>query len=251
MKQRYTIIAIGYLELQLPDTKSGTIASMNILRSPADLTPTDIRRIYNNFDVPITALDCGQECAPQNHGIPFCCDTCHAVPAAYTSEWDFLKDATNLWHAYRGDECASVPDPEAERARLEADTPESMTLLACLGHTRCQRNFRAIACRQFPFFPYVTADYRFIGLAYEWTFEGKCRVIEHLDQVTPQYRQQFIATFDFIFANFDEEFDAYAEKSSQARGYFSAEKRRIPILHRNGSNYLLSPASERLQKITP
>jgi len=222
----------------------------HILRSTHDLTPSDIRRIYDNFYVPITDIDCGRMCAPQNHGIPFCCDTCHAVPAAYTSEWDYLKDATALWHSYRGDECENVPDPEGERASLEADTPESMTLLACLGHTRCQRDFRAISCRQFPFFPYVTVDYRFIGLAYEWNFESKCWVLNYLDQVTSQYRQQFIATFDFIFANFDEEFDAYAEKSFQAREYFSAQKRRVPILHRNGHNYLLSPANERLQKIS-
>ena len=46
-----------------------------------------------------------------------------------------------------------------------------MLLLACQGPAHCQRPFRALSCRQFPFFPYITADDRFIGLAYEWEFE--------------------------------------------------------------------------------
>jgi len=46
-----------------------------------------------------------------------------------------------------------------------------MVLLACLGLSQCQHDFRALSCQQFPFFPYVSADYRFLGLAYEWEFE--------------------------------------------------------------------------------
>jgi hypothetical protein len=59
-----------------------------------------------------------------------------------------------------------------------------MLLLACLGPSRCQRDFRALSCRQFPFFPYATSAYRFIGLAFEWAFEDKCRVSSNLSQVT-------------------------------------------------------------------
>ena len=226
-------------ELQPQLGKSGKIAAMPILYSLADLNSKNIHCIYNNFDAPITALDCGQKCAPFNGGIPFCCDIKQAVPAVYVSEWEYFKINTNLWQPYKGE----------ERAKLEADTPKSMTLLACQGHDHCQRNFRALSCRQFPFFPFVTTNYIFIGLAYEWNFENKCWIIDHLDQVTNEYRQQFVRTFDYLFSLFDDEFEAYAEKSAQARDYFCTQKHRIPILHRNGGNYLLSPRSERLQKL--
>lgn len=209
----------------------------------------DIRKLYDHFDAPITALDCGQQCAPFNPtGKPFCCDICEAVPAAYHQEWDYLRRNTDLWHAWRGDECpADTDDPEM----LRADTPEHMLLLACKGPDHCQRAFRALSCRQFPFFPYVTADYRFLGLAYEWAFEDTCWVISHLEAVTGAYRREFVATYDALFALWQEDFDSYAAYSEEMRTHFSSQKRRIPILHRNGGSYLLSPGSERLTRVAP
>ncbi len=221
-----------------------------ILRTPADLTPEDIRALYKGFAAPIAALDCGTKCAPHNpSGKPFCCDICHAVPAAYTSEWTYLQPRTNLWHMWRGDECEAIKDLAAERARLKAETPPGMLLLACLGPNHCQRDFRALSCRQFPFFPYVSSDYRFLGLACEWTAEPFCWVVSHLEQVTPTYRQQFIATFDRLFALFQDEFDNYAEHSSQLRAHYAAARRRFPLLHRNGRDYLVSPGSERMVRV--
>jgi hypothetical protein len=143
-----------------------------IFKSPVDLQSADIRALYDGFIAPIATLYCGQKCAPNNsNGKPFCCDICHAVPAAYTSEWDYLRTNTNLWHAWREDECAHSGSIEAGE-----DAPEGMLFLACLGPTQCQRDFRALSCRQFPFFPYVTSDYRFVGLAAEWVFEPVCWV---------------------------------------------------------------------------
>jgi hypothetical protein len=223
-----------------------------IYKTPADLDATDIRALYDGFAAPIAALDCGQKCAPHNpRGKPFCCDICHAIPAAYTSEWAYLEKNTALWHKWRGNECADVNEAGAEQARLQADTPENMLLLACLGPARCQRDFRALSCRQFPFFPYVTDDYRFLGLTYDWEFEPFCWVISHLEQVTDAYRAQFIRTFDQLFALFQDEFDSYALRSEQMRTHFIEQKRRIPILHRNGRFYLFSPGSERLRSLDP
>lgn len=212
---------------------------------PQLFQPTlDIRGLYASFDLPVTDFDCGARCAPQNPaGVPFCCDICHAVPPAYRLEWDYLLNATDLWHEWRGDECAAEPvDPAA----LREQTPEHMLLLACRGAAHCQRQFRLLSCRQFPFFPYITADDRFIGLAFFWEFAGKCWVIDNLQQVTPAFRQAFVRTFDGIFDLWAEEYEAYAVTSQEMRDHFAARRRRIPILHRNGKNYLLSPVSERL-----
>lgn len=124
-----------------------------------------------------------------------------------------------------------------------------MILLACLGPDRCQRDFRALSCRQFPFFPYVTSDHRFIGLAYEWQFESVCWVISNLGEVTPTYREGFVRTYDRLFALFQEEFEHYAYHSEIMRAEFSQRKRRFPLLHRNGRYYLVSTRSERLERV--
>jgi hypothetical protein len=208
-----------------------------------------IRQLYDRFDAPVTAFDCGQKCAPHNpSGKPFCCDICHAVPAAYRPEWEYLQRNTGLWRPWRGDECPSDPGDPAE---LLADTPDHMLLLACLGPSRCQREFRLISCRQFPFFPYVSSDDRFLGLAYEWEFEGVCWVISHLGEVTGGYREEFVRLYDELFARSQEEFEGYAAKSEELRAYFAARKRRFPLLHRGGGYYLVSPGNERMQRVSP
>lgn len=209
----------------------------------------DIRALYDRFDAPVTALDCGQKCAPHNSsGKPFCCDICHAVPAVYRQEWDYLREHTDLWHKWRGDECAAEPVDPAE---LLSDTPKQMLLLACKGPALCQRAFRSVSCRQFPFFPYVSSDYRFLGLAYEWEFEQVCWVISHLEEVTDEFRQAFVRLYDELFAAWQEEFEGYAAKSEEMRRVFAGQKRRFPLLHRRGGYYLVSPASERLQRASP
>jgi hypothetical protein len=206
------------------------------------------RQLYDRFNAPVTPIDCGQMCAPHNpNGKPFCCDICHAVPAVYRPEWDYLKANTDLWRPWQANDCQGAG---AEEVDLEADTPEHMRLLTCKGPQRCQRDFRAVSCRQFPFFPYITADDRFIGLAYEWQFESTCWVISHLDQVTPEFRLEFVRTYDDIFARWPHDYESYALSSEQMRANFMAQKRRIPILHRNGAAYLLSPGSERMQRIS-
>ncbi len=211
------------------------------------LPSLDVRALYDRFDAPLTGIDCGAMCAPHNpSGKPFCCDICLAVPAAYRQEWAYLRRATGLWRPYRGDECPADPTDPAE---LRASTPRHMRLLACLGPESCQRPFRAISCRQFPFFPYVTSGYRFIGLAYDWEFEPVCWVISHLAEVTPAYREEFIGLYDGLFALWQEDFECYALRSEEMRAHFAAEKRRIPLLHRNGQAYLLSPRSERLHRV--
>ncbi|NWG06850.1 MAG: hypothetical protein HXY35_09225 [Chloroflexi bacterium] len=223
---------------------------MRGLKSITDLAPADIRGLYAGFDSPISTLDCGKKCAPHNPGgKPFCCDICHAVPAAYKSEWNYLESNTDLWHKWRGNECDETTTQD--RIRIKADIPKNMILLACLGPDRCQRDFRAFSCRQFPFFPYVTSNYRFIGLAYEWEFEMKCWVISNLHQVSRKYREEFIGTYDHLFSLFQDEFEDYAYHSWRMREHFGRQRRRIPLLHRNGRTCLISPASERIRFVEP
>ena len=221
-----------------------------ILRSPADLAAEDIRALYNGFDSPIAKLDCGKKCAPHNpNGVPFCCDICHAVPAAYTSEWTTLRDTTDLWHSYRGDECTASDSSQAGEALSSIDLPPGMISLACLGADKCQRPNRILSCRAFPFFPYITSDHRFVGLACEWEFESVCWVISNLNQVTDTYRAEFIRAFDQLIATFDEVFESYTIHSQRLRAHYASRKKRFPVLHRNGKNYLVNPASERMQRV--
>lgn len=201
--------------------------------------------IYGGFDAPISAFDCGKKCAPYNErGVPFCCDTQHAVPAVYDDEWAYLQANTDLWHAWQ-------PDNPLEFERVRAETPDHMTLVACQGHTLCQRGFRSVACRAFPFFPYLTSEQEFIGLTYYWEYESACWVISNLDQVSDSYIQQFVNTFDRIFALKSEERQSYGRQSLNMRRVFARAGRSIPLLHREGGVYKLSARTGRMRQISP
>lgn len=208
----------------------------------------NVRQLYDQFNEPVTEVDCGLLCAPHNpSGKPFCCDICQAVPVAYHQEWEYLRGQTDLWHVWRGNECPGDPcDPK----ELQEETPEHMLLLACKGPAHCQREYRSVSCRQFPFFPYISSKNQFLGLVYYWDFEPVCWVVSHLEAVTDAYRREFVQLYDTLFDVWEEEFESYAFCSEDIRTYFGTQKRRIPLLHRNGGYYLISPASERLTRIS-
>lgn len=217
--------------------------------TPSPFDPANIRSWYDRFDTPVVPFDCGELCAPHNpSGKPFCCDICHAVPSVYHQEWAYLEANTDLWHPWRGDECLAAPqDP----ASLLGETPDSMHLLACLGPAQCQRQYRSLSCRQFPFFPYISAGGEFIGLAYNWDFEDTCWVISHLGQVTVAFQREFVAFYQDFFATFPHETGHYARRASHIRQQFLTQNRSIPILHPRNGYSLLRPLNQRLRPVEP
>jgi hypothetical protein len=205
----------------------------------------DFAAIYARFRAPIAAFDCGQRCAPYNErGVPFCCDTRHAVPTAYTAEWEHLQANTDLWRRWEAD------DP-ADTARLQSQTPPGQVLIACLGHTHCQREFRSLTCRAFPFFPYLDREGAFLGLSYYWEYEDRCWVISNLQVVTREYITGFVATYDLLFERMPGERENFRHHSAVMRRIFGRRRRAIPLLHRNGRAYKVTPATGRLRSVLP
>jgi hypothetical protein len=203
----------------------------------------DFAGLYTLFQAPITALNCGERCAPYNeHGVPFCCDRHHAIPTAYQAEWEYLQKNTDLWRLWQAD------DP-AETERLQEQTPDGMVLIACKGYQLCQRNFRSLTCRAFPFFPYLTREGEFIGMSYYWEYEDRCWVISNLRIISAEYRQQFIAAYDHLFEQMPEEEENFRQYSILMRRVFGRRHRSIPLLHRNGRTYKITPHNGRMRSI--
>lgn len=208
-----------------------------------EFQPAEIAALYAGFDAPIAALNCGERCAPYNaRGVPFCCDTGHAVPTAYTGEWAYLQANTDLWRPY------GEVDPAAA-ARLQDQAPPGQVLIACQGAAHCQRGFRSLACRAFPFFPYLTRAGEFTGLSYYWEYEDRCWVISNLQLVSPEYRAQFIAAYDRLFERLPAEVESFRHHSAVMRRVFGRRKRAIPLLHRNGGCYKVSPRTGRMRRV--
>ena len=208
------------------------------------IAPDEFAGYYAGFDAPIAALDCGDFCAPHNEGgAPFCCDTRHAVPTAYQNEWVYLQDNTDLWHLWQ-------PEDPAEIERLQEQAPDGQVLIECLGARYCQRNFRSITCRSFPFFPYLTRQGELLGLSYYWQYEDRCWVISNLKRVSPDYISQFVAFYETLFERSPQERENFRYHSGIMRRVFGRRHRAIPLLHRNGGCYKVTPRNGRLRRIS-
>lgn len=161
------------------------------------------------------------------------------MPAVYSSEWSYYQDRTDLWQVW------SYPDDVIYQGLL-ADTPEDMLLVECLGHKKCQRSFRSIVCRSFPFYPYFNSHSEYIGMTYYWEYEDRCWVISNLDVVSPEYQRQFIDAYSLIFQTFPAEMANFVSQSKHMHAVFANENRTIPLLHRDGKTYAIVPESEQL-----
>lgn len=209
----------------------------------SNVTTLDFSNLYNHFHSPITSLNCGEKCAPYNeHGVPFCCDTNHAIPTAYTAEWAYLIENTDLWHLW---------DAEGSKddALIRAETPDDQVLIECLGHTSCQRHYRSVTCRSFPFFPYITENNEFIGLSYYWEYEDRCWVISNLALIDRKYLKEFVMAYDILLMEYVHELENFKYQSTLMRRYFLRHRRAIPLLHRNGKEYQLSPKTGRMKAV--
>lgn len=203
----------------------------------------DFSGLYAAFHAPLAAVNCGDRCAPHNEGgAPFCCDTRHAVPTAYLAEWEYLQAHTDLWHPW---EAVDLSETE----RLRSQTPDGQVLIECLGHMACQRGFRALVCRAFPFFPYLTRQGDFVGLSYYWEYEERCWVISNLQVVSLEYRAEFICAYEYIFKCMPEERKNFHYFSTMMRRIFGRRKRAIPLLHRNGGCYKVTPRNGRMRRV--
>lgn len=199
--------------------------------------------LYAIFRSPIAAIDCGGKCSPYNErGVPFCCDTRHAIPTSYEEEWDYLIANTDLWHLWQGKN-------SEETNRIRKLTPEGQILIECKGHLLCQRDYRSITCRAYPFYPYIDSTGSFIGLSYYWEYEDRCWLISNLDIVSQEFRQEFVAAYENIFLQYPEEKDDFKYHAERMRREFHFRKRSIILLHRKGYYYKISPNNERLRRI--
>ncbi len=195
--------------------------------------------VYARFRSAISRYDCGTKCAPHNGGVPVCCSTEHAVPIVDVTEWELLRSRTDLWRPY-------VPD-DAEGRKIVADLHPQTCAIECKGARFCERENRSLACRAFPFAPYLTRDGDFPGLTYYWTFEDRCWVISNLQIVDRQFIRECVAAYELVFAHDRVEYQSFFEHSAAMRRVFTRWGRLIPVIGREGGLFAIEPRSHRLR----
>ena len=197
------------------------------------------RRVYEKFQAPVSRFDCGKYCAPLNGGQPVCCDTRDAIPIVDRAEWELLKSRTDLWSLFK---------PRCATGREIVDSlHEQCRAVECKGAAHCERDNRSMACRAFPFFPYITRERAVIGLTGYWNFEDRCWVLSNLGVVTPQFVAECLEAYETIFAEDPAEFEVYRQLAVTMRRTFTKRDRIIPLIGRDGAYRAIEPRTHHLR----
>jgi len=192
---------------------------------------------YQIFSRPLSNIDCGEKCGPFNdYGVPVCCDINLIIPSAFIEEWEYLKDKTDLWLPWG----SSNPID----ASLENDLQDGQILLKCQGYQYCQRSFRTLTCRAFPFFPYLDSRGNFLGLVYFQDYREQCWIISNLSVVTTDYKTEFCQAFELLFKQYPESKESYSQYSSYIREKNSLSGDKIILLDFEGNVFLVDSVSE-------
>lgn len=196
----------------------------------------DFQKLYRDFGMPLSRIDCGTRCGPHNdYGVPVCCDIQQVIPSAFELEWRYLRENTDLWQPW------SSSGNHAQE--LEGELQDGQVLLKCKGYRECQREYRTLTCRAFPFFPYLDNTGNFLGMAYYPDFRQDCWIISNLDRVSQTFKEAFQRTFQRIFdhyPDFQQNFQGYCD-------YVRAEavdmNEEIILLGFSGEVYSIDPGT--------
>jgi hypothetical protein len=204
--------------------------------------PEHFAEVYRRFQASISRHDCGRRCAPLNGGSPICCSTGNAVPVVHRSEWKLLKSRSDLWHPFK--------PYDASTREIVSSLHHSNCAIECKGAAFCERDNRSLACRAFPFFPYIDRKGDFIGLSYYWDFEDRCWVISNMQIVESGFLREFVDAFEYLFSVDPEEYDTYKKHSAAMRRVFTRRRKPIALIGREGGFFKIMPKTAKLVPIT-
>ncbi len=196
------------------------------------------RDLYRGFEMPLAELDCGLKCGPYNdYGVPVCCDIKLVVPSAFELEWRYLRQNTDLWQ----------PWSSSGLIDLSEQVQEGQVLLECKGYQHCQRPFRTLTCRAFPFFPYLTGRGVYSGMGTYRDFREDCWIISNLAVVTQDFKAAFQRTFIKVFDLFPDSRENFQDFSQYIREEAASDEEKIVVLDFQGGVGLVDPLSERVK----
>ena len=199
------------------------------------MKPADFAAVYDKFKATVSRFDCGRFCAPLNNGEPVCCSTQHAVPVVDKAEFTLLQSRTDLWHVFK--------PYDAPTRQIVSELHKSCMAIECKGARHCERDNRSIACRAFPFYPYLTRAGEFVGLGTYWTYEDRCWLISNMKVVEREFVAEFVAAYEYIFARDPDEYTTMKAHSACHRRVFTRRGEPIPLIGRRGGFLQVLPGS--------
>jgi len=184
-------------------------------------TKVNWAKLYASFSAPLCDVNCGTLCAPDNGGIPACCENEYHMPVLFTDEYRWVKSRTDLWRKAKKKE---VRDGEYE------EIEEYLKYAVCQGVSRCQRRYRSLTCRFFPLEPYIDKKGVFQGLTWIYRAKDSCPLIENKKiTLNQRWTNQAIGVWRELFRAFPMEWECYFEESAKLRKKMKRKKKKIAL----------------------
>ncbi|MFP4520875.1 MAG: hypothetical protein ACLFQK_01890 [Fibrobacterota bacterium] len=184
-----------------------------------------ISELYRLLSVPMIDFDCGSLCAPQNGGVPECCDMDITVPVLYLDEYRWQQNKGSYWKP--------MPVETDEDFELADGIDEECCVLAvCPGPASCLRKRRAFVCRTFPFDPYLDKSGAVKGLVFQYKMSDRCPLVGRPRKIfNDLYIRNSIMFWEKIFECLPEEKELYRKESIKLRRSFGARRKKIKIFN--------------------
>ncbi len=187
------------------------------------LTDKRLRTWYQLLQPPMSDFDCGELCAPDNDGIPNCCDHEWTIPLLFHEEYRYQRKRSSFWRRY---------PRRTKQQREEAEEFDSCHDYACLcpGVAKCKRDKRALVCRLYPFMPYVDYRRNILGLTFIHGEASKCPLIDRPDWAPPaDYVKNSLRYWREVFEIFPDELEVFVDLSKKARRRYRRMGSPLPI----------------------
>ncbi len=174
------------------------------------LTEKQLKRFYRLLSVRMTDFDCGSECAPENNGLPYCCDREQVTPVLFRDEY--------RWHRKRGAFWKKMPIKTKKDKKLVEETCTYNVFSLCPGGESCRRTLRSLSCRMFPFEPFLDEKGTVTGLVYQDGENERCPLVgkpRHL--YNQDYISNAIRVWQELVDTFPEEKEMYLRESRRRK----------------------------------
>jgi len=170
------------------------------------LTEKKLKQLYRLLSVRMTDFDCGKHCAPQNNGVPYCCDQEKVTPVLFKDEYQ--------WHRQRGGFWRKMPVKTKSDRKLVEESCSYNVFAVCPGVQNCRRTSRSLTCRLFPFEPFLDSTGCVKGLVYQDGDNRSCSLREKPQHMYNQlYIRNAIRVWQELVDTFPEDKDLYMRES--------------------------------------
>ncbi|OGJ86583.1 MAG: hypothetical protein A2487_11715 [Candidatus Raymondbacteria bacterium RifOxyC12_full_50_8] len=171
-------------------------------------------RLYGMFTAPVIEGDCSVLCAHENRGVPPCCSIRRHVPMLFKEEFAWLMKKTRMW--------------SPKRALFS--NHHAIMFCACKGVRECDRHYRSLSCRFFPFEPYMDDRGRFLGATWMYSVEKTCPLVGSApEKVNQAFIDQFVRVWTKLFLVYHEEYEFYRAESRKLREAFARIDRNVQV----------------------